>query len=55
MIQLPLPFIKQMQDILGAEYEDFAASMQEKPPISIRLNPNGPKWAIILILNPFLP
>lgn len=51
MIQLPLPFISQMQDILGAEYEDFAASMQEKPPISIRLNPNKPEHEFDL-LNP---
>lgn len=35
---LPLPFVRQMQQLLGNEYPDFAAALQEPPPVSIRYN-----------------
>lgn len=33
---LPPPFVHQMQQLLGHEYPDFAAALQEPPPVSIR-------------------
>lgn len=36
---LPPPFVRQMQALLGAEYDAFAAALQAPPPVSIRLNP----------------
>lgn len=35
---LPPPFIRQMQRLLGDDYADFAAALQEPPPVSIRQN-----------------
>lgn len=40
MTSLPIPFIKRMQAQLGQEFEDFQASLDTIPPVSIRLNPN---------------
>lgn len=37
-MMLPPPFVRQMQSILGTEYADFAAALQETPPVSIRYN-----------------
>lgn len=36
---LPLPFQRQMQDLLGSDYPAFEASFQQPSPVSIRLNP----------------
>ncbi|MCC7464939.1 MAG: rRNA cytosine-C5-methyltransferase [Saprospiraceae bacterium] len=35
---LPPPFIRQMQTILGAEWPQFEVALQAAPPVSIRLN-----------------
>ncbi|MGI9160316.1 MAG: methyltransferase RsmF C-terminal domain-like protein, partial [Saprospiraceae bacterium] len=36
---LPAPFIRQMQDLLGAAYPEFEAALSSAPPVSIRLHP----------------
>ena len=37
--RFPPPFEDQMRQLLGSEYEAFAAAMSDKPPVSIRRNP----------------
>jgi 16S rRNA C967 or C1407 C5-methylase (RsmB/RsmF family)/NOL1/NOP2/fmu family ribosome biogenesis protein len=39
-MNLPENFISQIQQILGAEYDDFIDSLEQPAPTSIRLNPN---------------
>ena len=39
MKHLPEPFLQQMQADLGTELPDFLKALEEKPPVSIRLNP----------------
>lgn len=36
---LPPPFIRQMQDLLGAAYLQFEGALSSPPPVSIRLHP----------------
>lgn len=36
---LPPPFIRQMQELLGAAYPEFEAALSSAPPVSIRLHP----------------
>jgi 16S rRNA C967 or C1407 C5-methylase (RsmB/RsmF family)/NOL1/NOP2/fmu family ribosome biogenesis protein len=36
---LPAPFVQKMQDQLKDAFPDFIKSLQEQPPVSIRLNP----------------
>ena len=36
---LPAPFVKKMQHQLKDAFPDFIKSLQEQPPVSIRLNP----------------
>ncbi|MDR3061212.1 MAG: hypothetical protein LBU57_03745, partial [Dysgonamonadaceae bacterium] len=39
-MNLPEELIRQMQDLLGEEYPAFVASLDEKVPVSIRINEN---------------
>jgi 16S rRNA C967 or C1407 C5-methylase (RsmB/RsmF family)/NOL1/NOP2/fmu family ribosome biogenesis protein len=40
MLELPLGFQKQMQEILCSEYSDFLESFKTKPATTVRVNPN---------------
>ncbi len=40
---LPTEFTKQMTGLLGSEYSDFEYAMQQKPAVSIRINPAKPE------------
>jgi 16S rRNA C967 or C1407 C5-methylase (RsmB/RsmF family)/NOL1/NOP2/fmu family ribosome biogenesis protein len=40
MLELPLGFQKQMQEMLGLEYSEFTKSIEQKPKTTFRINPN---------------
>ncbi|GAB3531829.1 rRNA cytosine-C5-methyltransferase [Pontibacter brevis] len=39
MMQLPISFTNRMQRLLGRDYDNFVAALQQAPPVSVRLNP----------------
>ncbi|GAB4340798.1 MAG: rRNA cytosine-C5-methyltransferase [Flammeovirgaceae bacterium] len=41
-VTLPFSFVERMKKQLGEQWDAFEASLQEKPPVSIRLNPSKP-------------
>jgi 16S rRNA C967 or C1407 C5-methylase (RsmB/RsmF family)/NOL1/NOP2/fmu family ribosome biogenesis protein len=40
MLELPIGFQKQMQEMLGSEYPEFVVSLEQRPKNTVRINPN---------------
>ncbi|HQW12801.1 MAG TPA: hypothetical protein PLP06_11695 [Saprospiraceae bacterium] len=54
-IILPPGFIARMQVQLGAKYDDFVHSLEQPPPVSLRLNPRKVSTAIDFSLGSVVP